>query len=348
VTGELIRKLRWRSPVSPLLMEAPRKDMYEFVADIDDYCLDRFDKKARYTIRKSLNNCTFRRPTLEELVEEGLRINLQNLNRHEKQDRKLSNRRRWTERVRSMYHDRSFRILGAFYQGRMAGYLVILGVEGRFHILHAFIDRDDAGRAQPMTGLLFNLINQLVLENGRVKVSYGMHTFAGRSSLNNFKRGMRFTPVPMTRGYVVNPLVLLLLKGTIYFMVKVAHLKSVKHPHLGELVRLYQGHRQLVAVLSAVRQPQSGQPRYEQPRVAQPQPVQVQPAQVQPVQVQPVRIQTLQVKVMQIRGVQNKAMQAQAVQSQAMQVKAVQAQAVASAKSEPTKFQSTTFRYSSM
>lgn len=245
VDRELVRNMRWKALATSVLMDIPRKDMYEFILSTRSYYLDGFDKKTRSGIRKSLKNCTFRRPELEELFTDGLRINRATLARQAKTEEILSDRNKWQHYMTSVYHHEAFRILGAFYQGRMVGYLIIYPLEGKFNILKAYIDREDSAITHPMAGLLYTMINSLISEFGQVTVSYGMHEFRGHSTLNSFKKHMLFQPVPSTRGYILHPFLAPLLGMAICFLVRILKRHRFKRSWSRKLLRTYQGYRHL-------------------------------------------------------------------------------------------------------
>ncbi|MCK4750016.1 MAG: hypothetical protein KAT15_23335, partial [Bacteroidales bacterium] len=64
----LVRRLKRRSLITSVLLETPRKDMYEFIYSSDNYGLDQFNDETKWCIRTTLNNCEFRRPSLYDLM----------------------------------------------------------------------------------------------------------------------------------------------------------------------------------------------------------------------------------------------------------------------------------------
>ncbi len=249
INQKLVRKLKRRSLVTSILMDEPRKDMYEFILATNSYAITDFYKKTRYNIKKSLKNCTFQRPSLEVLIEDGLKINLQSLEKQHRKEKLLTDRRQWTNYMTSVYNSSEFNILGAFYEGRMVGILIAYEAEGKFNILKAFIDRTNSTLTQPMTGLLYSMINNLISKNGAIAISYGMHQFKGKSSLNDFKRRLYFEPYTATRGYILNPLLSFPLKLLVFYMIKIRKVHSPGHKWEKEVIRIFQGYRQVKAVL---------------------------------------------------------------------------------------------------
>jgi len=249
INQKLARKLRWRSLVTSILMDESRKDIYDFMLATNSYAITDFDNKPRKKINRSLKNCTFQRPSLEVLIEEGLQINRKTLERQHRKDKLLSDRKQWTRYMTSIYYRSEFNILGAFHEGRMVGMLITYEAEGKFIILMAFIDRKNSSLTQPMSGLLFNMVNDLIKKNGAIVISYGMDQFKGKSSLNDFKRRMHFETYPATRGYILNPLLSIPLKILVFYMIKIRKVHSPSHKWEKEVIRIFQSHRQLQAAL---------------------------------------------------------------------------------------------------
>jgi hypothetical protein len=252
VDRKLMRTLRWKAPVVPVLLETPRKSAYDFILTTDNYGLKTFSKSTRKNIRKSLKYCEFRRPALEELIDEGLRINLQTCERQSRIDERLTDREKWSDYMTRVYDDSHFIIYGAFYEGSMNGYLIAYELEGKYNFLSAFIDRTHATLINPMNGLLYTMINKL-LEDGRppITVSYGIHSLGGETPLNAFKRSMQFEAVPLGKGHVINPFVLLGIGTLLTITFKVLKRKMVRNKLLISMIGLYRGHRNLMHAIAA-------------------------------------------------------------------------------------------------
>ena len=175
-------------------------------------------------------------------------MNRATLERQKKKDPLQSERKKWTLFITSVFNHPEFLIKGAFYEGRMVGLLIMYEVDGLHDILHAYFDRRDATTTQPMAGLLYTMTNELLETKGHVRISYGMHEFAGRASLNTFKKYMHYTPVPSTRGYILHPLAALPLGLAIWYWFRFKGLKKPKSELQKRMIRLYQGHRQIKAI----------------------------------------------------------------------------------------------------
>ena len=243
VNNTLVDSIRWRYVISVLLTELKRKNSYEYILKTNNYSLDHFAKKIRNRIRKSLQNCSFKRPDLEDMLTFGLAINQQTLKRQHKRDKILTDPRQWRQYISALYKEECITMLGAYYAGRMVGYIIALQLDGKYIINHAFIDRVDSETTDPMNGLLYTLINQLLLKDQYIEISYGLDSIAELPELNRFKSNMLFEPVPVSRVYILHPFLVPFFKFIIFFYIHLLRKRNIHNPFARKLVRMYQGHR---------------------------------------------------------------------------------------------------------
>lgn len=245
VTQRLIKSIKWKYLISVLFTELRRKNTYEFILHTSDYSIERFAKKTRNRIRKSLQNCTFKRPDIEDMLTHGLAINRQTLKRQHKRDKSLTDAGLWNRYVTALFAQKNINMLGAYYAGRMVGYIVVTELEEKYIINHAFIDRNDSEITDPMNGLLYTMVSQLIEKDGSVKISYGLDSFEELHELNRFKNNMLFERIPVSRVYILHPVLLPLVKLIIFYNLHVLKRKSIKNSFTRKVIRLYQGHRML-------------------------------------------------------------------------------------------------------
>ena len=243
VDEQIVKMLKWKYLITIICTESPIRNSYEFVLKTDSYSIEKFSRKIRNRINKSLLACKFRRPSLMDMQSYGFAINIQTLQRQYRKDRSLTDIKLWNNYIESLYSRDDINILGAYYNGRMVGYLIASDIENKSSFLNAFIDRQDADITCPMNGLLYTMINQLIVENGSVNISYGLETFSPRTELDRFKSNMLFEKVPTSRVYIINPLLLLIIKLIIYFNINLLKRKRIKNPFVTKIIRLYQGYR---------------------------------------------------------------------------------------------------------
>ncbi len=255
VDRRLTRALKWKFLISNVYLELPKKDIYEFMLTTDRYELDQFNGKLRANIRKSLRVFSFRKPSLEDLLSDGLAINQQTCERQSRTDENLTDYQKWAKYINSIHSNSGFTILGTYLEDKMVGYLIAYELEGKINLTEAFIDRNMASGISPMKGLLYVLINNLVKEHGTVTVSYGFHRFSRPTPLTSFKQNMHFQRFSFAKGFIVNPVLLLGLRISIFTMIKILKRKSFKQKWAKEFIRLYQGHRRVMEALKSGKEP---------------------------------------------------------------------------------------------
>jgi len=238
-----IKRLNWKHFISVIYTDLQLKNTYEFVLTTNNYPIEGFDKKVRNRIRKSLQNCTFKRPALQDLLNEGLYININTCKRQHRNDKILTNPKKWKKYISKLYENNQIIMLGAYYNNRMVGYIIAYELEQKINILHAHIDRKDSEITSPMNGLIFNLVNLLIEQYGTVTISYGIESFVPLPELNRFKYNMLFKRVPITRLYLIHPIIVPFIKIYLFVVLKILNKKSVHNNFLKNLIRLYQGHR---------------------------------------------------------------------------------------------------------
>jgi hypothetical protein len=245
LNSNLIKTIQWKYAVSVLLTNLRRKNTYEFILETNDYSVERFAKKIRNRIRKSIQNCTFSRPSLKDLLTYGLAINQQTLERQHLKVKTLTDANLWEKYITPLYKQNDVIFLGAYYSGRMVGYTVAIELEDKHIITHAFIDRNDSEITDPMNGLLYTMINQIIEKNKTVKISYGIDSIRDLQELNRFKNNMLFSRVPVSRAYLLNPMLVPFVRLFIYFNIGVLRKRNVKNDLTRKIIHLYQGHRML-------------------------------------------------------------------------------------------------------
>jgi hypothetical protein len=249
INKKLVTHLKWRYLISIVKTNSWIKNTYEFILTVDDYPVELFPHRTRTTVRKSLKSCTFKRPTLEDLKVTGLDINRQTLKIQKRSDKNLTDKNRWEKQISQLYNNQDVKILGAYVDGKLIGFAIAYEMEGKhyFHIQH--IDRDQ-GSNYPMSGLMYLLINQIIEEKGAIEISDGIESFEPLPTLNKFKRYMRFERVPITRAYILHPVLVAFIVPLIVFYIRVLKKRNINNPFVRKIISLYQGHRMLSKIVS--------------------------------------------------------------------------------------------------
>jgi hypothetical protein len=184
----------------------------------------------------------FKRPSLEDLFQFGLRMNQQTLARQGRSDKILTNKHQWEKYITSFYSQENIYILGAYIAERMVGYITVCKIEGNYYIIDPFYDKE-AASSSPIHGIIFTLVNQLIEKNGSIKIYYGLDSFSPLPNLNKYKQSLLFKRVPATRVFVINPILMPFLKLIIFFCVCILKRKNIKNSFIRKIVSLVQGNR---------------------------------------------------------------------------------------------------------
>lgn len=245
---KLVNLLKWRKLITVIKTCHSLKNTCEYILKTENYNLETIRKKTRTTIKKSLKTCEFKRPELNELIEEGLAINRDTLKVQRRKDKFLSSPEVWEKLITQFYQQPETKILAAYINEKMIAYAIAYLMNGKhyFHLQH--INRQYA-TYYPMSGLMFTLINEIIAETGKIEISDGIESFVPMPSLNKFKRYMGFERVPITRVYVLHPVLVILLKPIVFYVLSLKKKRTVRTPFMQKAVDLYYGHRTLCRII---------------------------------------------------------------------------------------------------
>ncbi|MBI9063355.1 MAG: hypothetical protein JEZ14_15340 [Marinilabiliaceae bacterium] len=254
INNRLINTLKWRYLISVIKTKSRIKNNYEYILKSDSYELDDFRKRTRTTIRKSLKCCVFKTPLFKDLLHAGLKINRQTLKLQKRRDEFLSKLEHWEKYISQFYNNEDSIILGAYFGKKMIGYAIAYKLEGKhyFHLQH--IDRDYS-TYYPMSGLMYTIVNRLIKENGTIEISDGIESFNPLPTLNRFKTYMRFNRVPISRVYVLHPMLIVIFKPILFFYLRILGKRNVRNQWVRKIITLYQGHRMISKIISETSTP---------------------------------------------------------------------------------------------
>jgi len=238
----LINRLKWKHVLSVIKTISPIKNTYEYILNTDEYPIEHFKQNTRTTIRKSLKNCEFKRPSYDDLLNYGLYINRQTLKLQQRRDKYLTNKKRWEKYVALFYNNEDSYILGAYMERKMIGYMITYEFEGKHIVINQYIDRKYS-TYNPINGLLYMLVNQIISEKGRVEISDGIESFSPLPFLNKFKRSMLFERVPVTRIYLIHPVIIPIFRLVIFIYIHIFKRRRIKNQWTQKIIQLYQGYR---------------------------------------------------------------------------------------------------------
>jgi hypothetical protein len=246
INQSICSNLKWKFLISVIKTDTLKKNTYEYILKTDDYSIEKFKRKVRQRINKSLNTFIFKRPGLEDLIHYGLKINRQALIVQDKRrDKTLTNYNRWVKQASAFYYNKDVIVLAAYERDRMVAYIIACEYEGRYftHLKH--FDRE-MNNSSPMQGLIFTLINQIITEKGSIVISDGMESYKHIPELRRFKLNMLYERIPASRVYIIHPLILKFIQLLICFNIHFLKKFYLKGFYFRTLVHLYKGHLGLI------------------------------------------------------------------------------------------------------
>lgn len=164
------------------------------------------------------------------------------LGKQGRSDRHLTKLSDWQRYISALYNSGKCRILAAYIDSRIVGYITAVNICGSYYILDPYYDLK-AAASSPTQGLIFCLVNQILDEEGQITIYYGIESFSPLPSLNKYKQSMLFRREPATRVYFLHPFVKLGIWILVMFSVKILRKKSFKSLFMKKSIWLLQGSR---------------------------------------------------------------------------------------------------------
>ena len=192
--------------------DASFTNTYEYVFSGESYDLALFSSKIRNQIRKGMKSCIVRDADFESVSKRGFEINAATLKRHNRSIANLDNKDKWGTYISNFLNQKDVFVKGAYVGNNLIAYAIFLKVNGKYIIYHPFMDLEFSS-SNPMNAILFSFISEIISREGRIEVSYGLASFAEKSGLDKFKRGMLFTEKPATRIAVIRKPLKWILNG---------------------------------------------------------------------------------------------------------------------------------------
>ena len=210
---------------------------FEYLFEGTKYDLDMFDSKIRNQIRKGLKSCEIRDVPLDVLREDAYEINVQTLAHQQRRADHLGVKSHWEKYITALRHHDDVFIKGAFSSGKLIGYAIIVKINYQYVVEHPYIDRN-ASSLCPMNAILYTFINEMLVKEGRILISYGMASFAEQRSLDKFKIGMLFDKKECGRGGVINPRLKFLFNPAVKWIVDVSYKAKILNARLYESYKI--------------------------------------------------------------------------------------------------------------
>ncbi|TCN62208.1 hypothetical protein [Acetobacteroides hydrogenigenes] len=192
----------------------------EFLFVGESYDINLFNSKVRNQIRKGLKSCIIKNPTLIDLYERGLYLNIETLKRHNRSVDYLQNKKKWSSYIEILKNTSDVTIKGAYINDKLIGYIIFIFVNGKYYIYHPFMDKEYSS-CYPMNTILYTFINEIITKEGSINISYGLSSFLEKEGLDHFKKGMLFDEVKCTRILLLSDFYSLFINRYVYKIISV-------------------------------------------------------------------------------------------------------------------------------
>ncbi|HEV2688965.1 MAG TPA: hypothetical protein VGV35_10430 [Bryobacteraceae bacterium] len=162
-----------------------------YVCRNKDYELRSVQNGLRGNIRRGLENCEVRRVPLDDLLAQGLELNLDTMERQGHYDAEFGEASQWRRMVEAMDQCAEITPWGAFVGDRLAAYAITCQEDGWLHILHRMSRLSDL-ELRPNQALDFTITRQLATDDDIEAICFGSIDLAAGPGLHEYKLGMGY------------------------------------------------------------------------------------------------------------------------------------------------------------
>ena len=170
-----------------------------------DYAISSVNTRLRSRVRRGLERCETRAVDPAELLDRGLRLNLDTMKRQGRYDPEFGEPRRWRRLVRAIQQSPCVSSVGAFVDGDLAAYMIVCREDGWFHILHQ-MSRQNLLKHRPNHALTFSVTRQEMRNPETHTVCYGAMSLAPAEGLHEYKLRLGYEVAPHASVIQLHPL----------------------------------------------------------------------------------------------------------------------------------------------
>ncbi len=169
----------------PSLIE-PGRPSGLYVCRTRPYDLSAVHRKYRTRIRHGLNHYVVRRASVDELLAQGLQLNLDTMSRQGRFDAEFGTEEGWRRLVRALGECPAMEAYGAFAGERLAAYVVACREDDWFHLIHQ-MSRQDELKDFPNHALTFAVTKMAMDDESIEAACLGLLPLIQREGLHTFK-----------------------------------------------------------------------------------------------------------------------------------------------------------------
>ena len=171
-----------------------------------DYDVPKLQKTCRNLVRRGVEQCEVREVSVDELLEQGLRLNRDSMARQGRFDVEFGERKGWQRLVYAIPESSAIRAVGSFVDGQLASYGITCREDGWVHILHQN-SRTDLLRHNPNHVLTHHVTHEAMRDAGIEAICYGHTSLVATDGLQDYKLRMGYEVEPHFTAMHLHPAV---------------------------------------------------------------------------------------------------------------------------------------------
>jgi hypothetical protein len=183
-----------------------------YVCDPREYGLEKLPRQYRRHVVRGQELCEIRPIEPAELIREGLKLNLETMQRQQRYDPEFGDPASWKRFVEAIRLSPGVEVTGAYLNGRLSAYLVTCRQGKCLHMLYKMSRSEDRGL--PIGHALdFQIISRAAADPGLELVENSFVSIVPNEGLDTYKRRMGFTVEPCHLSIYFHPAIAPLLSN---------------------------------------------------------------------------------------------------------------------------------------
>ncbi|MCX6623628.1 MAG: hypothetical protein NTY38_21690 [Acidobacteria bacterium] len=168
------------------------------------YSISSVDVRQRSRVRRGLERCQVEIVEPDVLLQQGLELNLDTMRRQGRFDPEFGDPKQWSRLVAAVRSTRQINAWGAFFEGRLAAYMITCREDGWLHILHQ-MSRLDLLEQHPNHALTFTVTRQAMQDVDLEAVCYGTQSLVATDGLDEYKQRLGYEFLPGSSAIQLHP-----------------------------------------------------------------------------------------------------------------------------------------------
>jgi hypothetical protein len=172
---------------------------------LKNYGIHSVHAKHRPRVSRGLQRFQMRRVEPDELLAQGLDLNLDTMRRQQRFEPEFGDPKKWRRFVEALRHSPSIVPFGAFKNDRLAAYMITSREDRNVHILHQMSRQSDLPDF-PNHALTFWVTSEFLNELQIESVCYGFTSLINIAGLHEYKLRFGYEVDPFYSAFLLHPL----------------------------------------------------------------------------------------------------------------------------------------------